>query len=314
MEWSENLPDVGAWQPRSDRAPALGNGLLLTCKAVQGRIVREAEIERQFNIDNYDSGLGLEDLVRREFSQLVPDRYSVDAGVVNDQDGRTAGDYEVLIRNRLWAPAVKLGATPDSRRFHYPVESIYSAIEIKQTIGYHELDEAMEKLVKLSRLNRPVNPYGHIIENQHFPTLDKGDSILNPLQPVVFGARIQQGVSFRDLAMRFGRINAELARHEMVRELCVLDHGVVMYMVQDESAGYVEADFMRDRRETLVMAIYDQEPDEAFYILFIHTLGHLTRSVLQVHDLHRRYGDFKPTSDLIQWGNTRFNYEREAEM
>ena len=313
MEWSENLPDVLAWQPRSDRAPALGNGLLLTCKAVQGRIVREAEIERQFNIDNYDSGAGLEDLVRREFAQLVPDRYSVDAGVVNDQDGRTAGDYEVLIRNRMWAPAVKLGATPDSRRFHYPVESIYSAMEIKQTIGYHELDEAMEKLVKLSRLNRPINSYGHITENQHLPWLDKGESILNPLQTVVLGARIQQGLSFRDLAMRFGRVNAELERHEMVRELCVLDHGVAMYMVQDESTGYVEADFMRDRRERLVMAFYDQEPDEAFYILFIHMLGHLTRSVLQVHDLHRRYGDFKPTSELIQWGNTRFNYERDAE-
>ena len=92
----------------------------------------------------------------------------------------------------------------------------------------------------------------------------------------------------------------------------MLDQGVAMYMVQDESSGYVEADFMRDRQKRLVMGIYDQEPDETFYILFIHTLGHLTRSVLQVHDLHRRYGNFKPVSDLIQWGNTRFNYEREA--
>ena len=313
MEWSEHLPDVGAWQPRSDKAPALGNGLLLTCKAVQSRIVREAEIERQFNIANYDSGPGLEDLVRRELSQLLPDRYSVDAGVVNDQDGRTAGDHEVLIRNRVWAPAVKLGATPDSRRFHYPVESIYSAIEIKQTIGYRELDEAMKKLVKLSRLNRPVNPYGHITENQHFPWLDKGDSILNPLQTVVLGTRIQQGMSFHDLAMRFGLINAELERHEMVRELCVLDHGVAMYMAQDEPSGYVEADFMRDRQRKIVMGIYEQEPGNAFFMLFIHTLGHLTRSVLKIHDLHRHYGDFKPASDLIQWGNTRFNYEREAE-
>ena len=313
MEWSENLPDVGTWQPRSDKAPALGNGLLLTCKAVQSRILREAEIERRFNIDNYDSGPGLEDLVRWELSQLLPDRYSVGAGVVNDQDGRTAGDHEVLIRNRLWAPAVKLGAMPDSRRFHYPIESIYSAIEIKQTIGYRELDQAMEKLVKLSRLNRPENPYGHITENQHTTQLDRSGFTLNPLQTVVLGTRIQQDVSFHDLAMRFGRINAELDRDEMVRELCVLDHGVAMYMVQDESSGYVEADFMRDRQERLVMGIYDQEPDEAFYILFIHTLGHLTRSVLQVHDLHRRYGDFKPTSDLIQWGNTRFNYDREAE-
>ena len=206
-----NLPNVSTWRPRSDKAPALGNGLLFTCKAVQSRILREAETERRFNIDNYDSGPGLEDLVRRELSQLLPDRYSVAAGVVNDQDGRTAGDHEVLIRNRLWAPAVKLGATADSRRFHYPIESIYSAIEIKQTIGYRELDQAMKKLVKLSRLNRPENPYGHITENQHTTQLDRVGFTLNPLQTSVLGTRIQQGVSFHDLAMRFGRINAELA-------------------------------------------------------------------------------------------------------
>ena len=315
MKWSENLPDVSGWQPRTDKALPLRKGLMVTCQAIQSRIVNEAEIERRFNINNYDSGPGIEDIVRRELSQLLPDRYSVGAGVVSDQDGRTSGDHELLIRDRFWAPAVKLGATQDSRRFHYPVESIYSALEIKQTIGYHELDQAMEKLVTLSRLNRPENPYGHITENQHITFLDRSGFTLNPLQTVVLGTRIQKGVSFHDLAMRFGRINAELDRHEMVRELCVFDQGVAMYMVEGGSSGYVESEFMRDRQEELVMAIYDQEPDNAFYLLFIHTLGHLTRSVLQIHDLHRRYGanDFEPTSDLIQWGNTRFNYERQTD-
>ena len=62
-----------------------------------------------------------------------------------------------------------------------------------------------------------------------------------------------------------------------------------MYMVQDGPDKYVEADFMRDRQERLVMGIYDQEPEETFCVLFIHTLGHLTRSVLQIHELHGRY-------------------------
>ena len=193
MEWNDDLPDVDAWQPRSDKSPALGNGLLITCQAIQSRIIREAEIERRFNIDNFDSGPGLEDLVRRELSQLLPDRYSVDAGVVNDQDGRTAGDYDVLVRNRVWAPAIKLGSTPESRRFHYPIESIYSAFEIKQTLGFHELDQGMEKLVKLSRLNRPKNPYGHITENQHISPFDKEGFTLNPLQTVVLARECNRG-------------------------------------------------------------------------------------------------------------------------
>ena len=110
-----------------------------------------------------------------------------------------ADDHLIGVRDRvnqsnlIWAPVVKLWATPDSRRFHYPIESIYSAFEVKQTLGFHELDQAMEKLVKLSRLNRPNNPYGHITENQHITIFDKEGFSLNPLQTVVLGARIQQG-------------------------------------------------------------------------------------------------------------------------
>ena len=233
----------------------------------------------------------MEDLIRRELSQLLPDRHSAHAGVVNDRDGRTAGDHEVLIRNRLWAPEVKLGATPESRRSHYPIESIYSAMEIKQTIGYSELDQAMGKLVRLSRLNQPDNPYGHITDNQHITKLDREGFILNPLLTVVLGTRMQQGITFRDVAMRFGHINAELSRDEMLRELCVFDEAVAMYMVQHDSSSFAEAEFMRDRQGKLVMAVYGQEPDKAFYLLLIHTLGHLTRSVLQVYDLQRHYGD-----------------------
>ena len=95
MKWNEKLPDVTIWQPRSHRNATLSKGLLMSCQAAQSRILREAEIERRFNVDNFDSGPGLEDLMRQELSKLLPDRYSVDAGVVNDREGHTAGDYEV---------------------------------------------------------------------------------------------------------------------------------------------------------------------------------------------------------------------------
>ena len=130
---------------------------------------------------------------------------------------------------------------------------------------------------------------------------------MNPLHTTVLGTRIQEGISFRDLAMRFGLINASLTRDEMVTELCVLGHGVAMYMVNDETAGYREATYMSDRQEHMVMGIYEEEPNNAFYLLFVHLLGHLTRSVLEVHDLHRRYGSFKSKPDLIKWNNVKFN-------
>ena len=80
MKWNEELPDVTKWQPRSHKEATLSEALLMSCQAAQGRILREAEIERSFNLDNFDSGPGLEDLVRQQLSNLLPDRYSVDAG------------------------------------------------------------------------------------------------------------------------------------------------------------------------------------------------------------------------------------------
>ena len=214
------MPNVDRWQPRADRGDSLKDGLLITCKALQSRIVNEAVIERNFNINNFDSGPGLEDFVRQQYSSILPDRYSVDAGVINDRTGRTVDDCDIVIRNRIWSPAVKLGMTPKSRRFHYPIEGVYSAIEVKQSLGYSELDEGMEKLVKVSRLNRPTVPYGHITENQHLRCLDKEGYRLNPLHTMVLGTRIKKGIQFRDLAMRFGEINANLKRTKW-SESCV---------------------------------------------------------------------------------------------
>ena len=149
MKWNEELPDVTKWQPCSHRESTLSEALLMSCQAAQHRILREAEIERSFNVDNFDSGPGLEDLVRQELSNLLPDRYSVDAGVVNDCEGRTAGDYDVVVRDRMWAPAIKLGATLTSRRFHFPIESIYCAVELKQTLGLNNSTRLWRNLPQL---------------------------------------------------------------------------------------------------------------------------------------------------------------------
>ena len=78
-----------------------------------------------------------------------------------------------------------------SRRYHFPIEGVYAAAEIKQTLGFEELDAAMKKLVTLSRLERPGNPYGHITENQHLTAFDRPGAMLNPLHTSVFATGLR---------------------------------------------------------------------------------------------------------------------------
>ncbi len=68
MPQNENLPDVSNWTPRSHRSNSLGQGLMMSCNAAQARIISQAEVEIAFNIDSYDSGLGIEELVRGRVS------------------------------------------------------------------------------------------------------------------------------------------------------------------------------------------------------------------------------------------------------
>lgn len=308
MKWSDDLPDVSSWHPRSDRQATLSAGLMLTCQASQARITSEAENEKRFNIDNYDSGPGVEDVVRQELSKLLPCRYCIDAGVVNDQKGRTAGDFEIVVRDQTWTSVVKLKATSHSRRSHFPFEAIYAAVEIKQTLGFRQLDAAMKKLVTLARLSRSRNPYGHITENQHLRSLDRRDAILNPLHTTVFGTRIQDGIEFQHVARRFDQINAHLRRDHMVTMLCILDQGTAWYSVK--SGNPYNATFMTDRRDPLRLQINHKEPENAFYRFFQHLSGHLSRSVLGLGELSAKYGP--PPPERSTFFNESALYNREV--
>ena len=140
----------------------------------------------------------------------------------------------------------------------FPIEAMYSVTEIKQTLGFAELDAAMKKLVVLSRLERPDNPYGHITENQHLTDFDRPGAILNPLHTSVFATRLQDGIAFCDIVQRFGCINAMLTRDNMVKMLCVLDQGTAWYSVATGTP--YNATYMTDRDQALVLQVNDGEP------------------------------------------------------
>lgn len=304
-DFDKNLPNVDSWQPKRKSAQTLKHALEITCQFAQRRVVLRSCEEKRFVTYNFDSGLGVEDIVREELSSLLPGRYSIEPGVVSDSGGNSAGDCDLVIRDRIWSSVVKTGATHASRRYHFPIEGIYSVGEIKKTLGYSQLDCAMQKLVTVSRLERPDNPYGHITENQHLHYLDQEGQILNPLHTSVIAVGLSKGVSFRDVVLRFGKINAQLTRDEMVNMLCVLDHGTAWYSV--ESGTPYNADYMRDRTRKLILQMNDQEPQNAFYRFYCELIGHLTRSVLNITNVGHGYGKSPPPRCIMTYDDAKFN-------
>ena len=265
--WDDDLPDTSQWQPRNDAADTFSEAFYKRCQYIEQAILRRSQHEREMAIDSFDSGAGLEDIIREELKNLCPNRYSVKACTIDDRLGRSAGDFEVAIVNDFWFPAIKSGATASSRKVHFPIEAIYAVLEIKQTINYKTLDKAMQKLVMCHRLYRPPTEKGRIVENRregnclHHPT--------NPLFSAIIATDIGPNVTMEDLVNRFFTINKTLKRNEVVRALCALGHGTVSWGFRENKTSIKPASFMNDLNLPIVPVFYEALSKDkcAFYFV-----------------------------------------------
>ena len=238
------LPDTNAWRPRDKANETLRDAFLRRCSAAEELILARVRHERQFNVDNFDSGPGVEDSVREVLRDFLPARYGVGAGQAVDRDGFTAGDCDVVISNEFWFPVVKPGATAASRRVLFPIEGVYAIGEVKQTLSYQTLDVAAEKLVKCHRLRRPQTYAHRVVENRETSPCPHG--LTNPLYSFIIGIGLADGVSIDDLINRFFDLNASLKRLEVVRCLCVLNEGTVVWAFQNPATDELAPAAFRD--------------------------------------------------------------------
>lgn len=299
-----DLPDTSSWQPRDDKRETLREAFLKRCIGLEKKIHLQIQIEKEMNLDNYDSGPGVEDILREEFRNLLPNRYSIRSGVINDRNGKTAGDCDIIIFNDFWFPAIKAGATTESRRFHFPIEGVYAVCEVKQSIDYQILDKAMEKLVVCHRLQRPQTNANRLVENYDLDGCFHG--LKNPLYSAIIATSLKEGVDIDRLVERFFDINKTLKRHEVVRSLCVFGHGAVTWQFIDLDGDTRPALFMRDDIFTHIFPAYHKVPKtpSALYSFLSDLFLHLYRSVLAAEDIAIAYGPkefttMRPTSPKI---------------
>lgn len=295
-EWDPPLgnPNSEGWFPRRLAKDSLKQAFFERCLGVERILILRAELERRMNIDNFDSGPGFEDILREEVGRLLPDRYSVKAGVVSDCEGRSAGDCDVVIYNATWFPAIKAGATESSRRWHYPIEGVYGVLEAKQSLSAKTLEAAMQKLVSVSRLHVDPSPsFNRVVEN-------RGSAFVSPDDPsraftAIVAGGLSEGENLEDLAHRFIAINRQLPRVHMVNALVVLGMGYVCFVATDPKNGHkvrARHSALDDEWPLYPVLFREREGEQfsAFYQFASGLLSHLTGTVLFAHGVPRKYG------------------------
>lgn len=237
---------------------------------------------------NFDSGLGIEDIFREELSQLLPSRYSVRCGAIDDRYGRTAGDCDVVVFNEHWFPFIRAGAAEVSRKFHFPIEGVYSVIEIKSSLSFAVLDDAMSKLVACNRLHRPNTPGNRITENRSITGCPH--SVANPLYTAIVAVSLAPNISFEEVINRFFAVCKKLQRHEVVRSLCVLGEGTVTWGVREPNESK-PATFSRDYDKPIHPMYHRKDKiGSAFHPFANDLLLNLYHSLLAPEDLQTKYG------------------------
>jgi hypothetical protein len=224
------LPNVASWKPR-DASRSLSAALEKQCQNAEARILQGLRHESDFSVDNFESGLPFEALVRQELRQLLPRRYSISAGLLLDRNGKTAGKCDAVLFNDIWFAPVKAPITKDAGQPYIPIESAYAVGEIKQTMSAATLDKAMEKLVTCHRLNRPRTFAHRLVENRESNDCPHG--LTNPLFSFIIAGSVSKSETFESIVERFYQICRGLKRLEVVRILCVLGEGVIVWGFRD---------------------------------------------------------------------------------
>lgn len=288
----KEIPITKDWKTNKNKSDSLSKIIFEKCKHVESQILKQAEQEKYYNINNFDSGIAIEEIVRKSIERLIPKRYKTSKGILCDRDGKTSGEHDIIIFNELWFPYLT-GNKEGKERKYFPIEGVYAIGEVKQTLNIDSLDKGLEKLVLAQRLNRP-----RIGNNRYTENRNDGDDelgISNPLFTFLLAINYDNNISIDDLFNRFFEINKSLYRQEMIRALCVLDDFFISWVVFNEDTKvYDIARFnSKDEDKPIIptLRLGKDKIESSFYDLIMYLGAHLNASILGPEDIYVAYGN-----------------------
>lgn len=286
------IPITQDWTPYRSKSDSLQQVLFDRCKFLEQQILTKASQEKTLNINNFDSGIEIEKIIRESLEEVLPKKFKLTKGYVCDRDGKTSGEHDIVIFNELWFPYLNGNSKNDGRKY-FPIEGIYALGEVKQTLDISSLDEGMKKLVISQRLNRPRVGSNRYTENRKQGGHELG--LANSLFTFLIATNYDDKIGFDTLFNRFFEINKSLYKDEMVRSLCVLNKFSISWAVFNESTNQYDMCLFdsKDEDKPVIPALRDGSKDHesSFYDLVFYLGAHLNSSILGSEDIYVAYGN-----------------------
>lgn len=87
----------------------------------------------------------------------LPNRYTVDKGIVLDSKGSVSHSIDIIVFDRQYTPTL----LDDEKHRYVPAEAVYAIFECKPTIDHRYLKYAGNKVASVRRLERTSVPIHH---------------------------------------------------------------------------------------------------------------------------------------------------------
>jgi len=187
----------------------------------------EASFKRGANLIRPDEkGIQRETELKNFLNQWLPEKYGITKGYVLNSQKEVSKECDLIIFNKDTCPKFIFDKSEDKRFF--PVDSIYSTIEIKSTLSKKELEDSLSKFKSVHELyNSLPESYFYSIEetmSNYYIGDKRGEDTIKEIYryrpfPILFAYKMGKDLSF-------DKIIQEIKKLEYApRIISVLDKG-----------------------------------------------------------------------------------------
>lgn len=244
-------------------------------------------------------GNAREDLLKDYLRKLLPDKYSISSGIIVDNNQSQSKQQDFIIHDAFNCP----GFFKTESNAILPIESVYATIEIKSTLDYNTLEQSVENIRSVRKLQKLPNR--NIISNEY-----------NNQYPLGFVFAYSSKYSLEQLQKKLFELNKTVDGRYQISIICILDKGLIFNVYKDNLTNFT----IIPTNDT-VLARSDSDIENSLYSFYLLLLQYLDNVYIQVPSLieyAKKNNSFKvslsipneliPNDAIYREGNMKMEY------
>ncbi len=153
-------------------------------------------------------GTAREDLLKEYLKRLLPEKYAISSGIIIDYNQNQSKQQDFIIYDAFDFP----NFFQTQSNSVLPIESVYATIEVKSSLTYANLKDAVENIKSVRKLHRLKN---------------KNDNN-NQIYPLGFIFAYTSKLSLEKILLKLNELYKNTSFSEQVSAICILDKGIII--------------------------------------------------------------------------------------